>query len=262
MNMNCPKCGFYQPVWHECRSCGVIIKKVIEIRSRGEEVKEKPRKQKSFQTKHTFNISMDKNNWINSIVQWWRAFFDVFSQLLLFIVIAWIGCTALLYICDQMWYLYLQTHVGQVYKNIFIAKANPIIFLMGISSAELALKIVGATILAIFPVSVLCQLFGVTRYFYDGHSWWVRYLLWGLFFSITVACVIFDFFMDDINMGLAFILGIIPSFGLGGIFHKFCKQLIPETNKYTVPLILVVIYYTGEYIFYPYINTYTYFFVE
>jgi len=255
----CPGCDFEQNKSEECIRCGVIISKY-----RKKKPQESPPGKEAFHNKKSETESCNliltgefsgKNitgfKWIlNKVVPkkfeyFFRNIFqniftrknpyynygakvlDILIQAVLLIIITFILYTLVLYLCKISWNVYVETHIGEKYLQMYPATSQSIFDLLNRNLIQFSMQMTSAAFSICLVISALCQVFHIARYFYLPRGFFGKILLWGLPLAAVVAFRIRPVFGFH-PFGFAYVVSIVPALCVfSGCFH-FTYELLPE----------------------------------
>jgi len=162
--ITCPKCGHQQVKAADCLKCGIVFDKFQEknkksIHNQYSDVHQKASLPGSGgispgHTRKGPNPANHLTQHIHGLKEKTRRFRDELFQLIVRIVLTYVFFTGLFWLTKGTWFLYGETHMGNIYRTYFIKKAHFTSELLSLSPLKASFEI---TLLALLS----CLLIGL-----------------------------------------------------------------------------------------------------
>ena len=143
-----------------------------------------------------------------------------------------VSCTAVLntvvlYFYNILWHIYRLTYIGKQFVILHPKQTQLISSLVGHDIARLSAHTTLAAFAICMIISALCQVFYISRFFFDPRGLIGKFALWGL----TLTAVVSIYINDQLgfkNWAAVISITIVPTLCVFTYSFKFSARLLPE----------------------------------
>jgi len=171
---------------------------------------------------------------------------NIVIQTILVICITVVVYTGFLYACKIMWLFYSSTPVGERFTKVFVQRTNTILDTLDMISIRFSIEIILITLVICLAISVVCQLFYITRFLYEPRGLVGRTVLWGLPLTAVVATTVYTLYGGA--WGIAYAIAFIPTMCIfSSCFELTSRTLSVARNLFQKNLVWGVIKKAGQF---------------
>ena len=144
-----------------------------------------------------------------------------------------------LYFYNILWHIYSLTYIGKQFVILHPEQTQMISSILGNDIVRLSTETTLAAFVICMIISVLCQIFYISRFFYNPQGLISKFSLWGLALTVVVSIYIKDQHGFE-NWAAVIPITIVPTLCIFTYTFKFSARLLPEIGEVIKAIFLFI----------------------
>ena len=178
-------------------------------------------------------------------IKYGRKLADIAARAILLVICTTILNIIVLYFYNILWHLYRLTYIGRQFVKLQPQQTQMITAIISQNIASLSLNITLTAFVICMVVSTCCQVFYLSRFFYQSRGKIGKLLVWGLPLTALVSMHAnnhhrFDSWMSVIP------IAIVPTLCVFTYCFKFSERLLPEIGD----VIRLIFHYIKKFVYF------------
>lgn len=175
----------------------------------------------------------------NSVDSYAKRLIDALGEFIVHSLITIIGYIVLLYVAKMMWFLFLETPVGQHHSELFAERSEMLSEILFGNIFSTALGVLATCLYTGLIITAAGRLLHLYRPFYRTLDATTRTLIWGIPVVVYATRILYMNGTAD-SYGFAVALSILPCLAFTRNALRFNRIAVPEIGTLTVGLLGII----------------------